>query len=136
VPSANLDLVRSIYAGRERGDYSAVDWAHPEVELVFVDGPHPGTWKGLAGMARGWREWLSAWEDFRVEVEEFKEIDADRVLVLVNLKGHGKSSGVELEQIGAPGAAVYQLRGGKVVKVTAYWDRERAVADLGLASTG
>ena len=52
--------------------------------------------------------------------------------MLVSYRGRGKASGVKLEQMGAKGAHVIHLRGGKVTRVVRYFDRERALADLGL----
>ena len=35
--SANVELVRSIYAKWERGEYGSVEWAGSEIEYVFAD---------------------------------------------------------------------------------------------------
>ena len=110
----NVDLVRSIYAAWERGDFSSAEWAHPEIEFVVADGPTPGSWTGLAGMAEGWREFLSAWEEFRVEADEYRELDGERVLVLHHWSGRGKTSGLELGQMRTKAASLFHVRGGKV----------------------
>jgi ketosteroid isomerase-like protein len=130
--SANVDLVRSIYAAWERGDFSSADWAHPEIEFERVgEGPDAGSWKGVRGMARGWREFLGPWDDVRVEVEEFRELDAERVLLLASVSGRGKTSGLRVDHVS--GATLFHIRDGKVTRLVLYWDRENALADLGLA---
>jgi hypothetical protein len=53
--SENLDLVRSIYADWERGDFSQVEWADLEIEYTGVDGLLPGTSRGIQAMGAGWR---------------------------------------------------------------------------------
>jgi ketosteroid isomerase-like protein len=130
--SENLDLVRSIFAAWERGDWGSTRWADPEIEWVFVDGPSPGIWTGVAGMAEASRDWINAWEDYRAEAEEYRELDNERVLVLIRLSGRGKLSGMKLEQMRARGAGVMHIRGGKVTRVVTWWERDRALADLGL----
>ena len=74
MPPKNVDLVRSLVVPWERGDFSSVDWAHPEIEYVIVDGPAPGRWRGLAGMAEGFRGIVGAWDDYRTEVEEYRAL--------------------------------------------------------------
>jgi ketosteroid isomerase-like protein len=135
-PSANLDLVRSIYADWERGDYGSTDWAHPEMEYVIADGPSPGVWRGPAEMANGTRELLSAWDDWRGEAEEYRELDDERVLVLTRFRGRGKASGVALGEIGATGASLWHVRDDRVQRLVTYFNRDRALADLGLVPEG
>jgi hypothetical protein len=84
-------------------------------------------------MAEAWRGHLRAWEDFRVEADEYRELDAERVLVLVNFGGRGKTSGLEVGEILTTGANLFHIEAGKVTRFVIYWSRERAVADLGLA---
>ena len=127
-------MLRSIYAAWERGDFSSMEWAHPEIELVNDDGPAPGTWMGVAAMAEGWRDFLGAWEDYRVEVDEYRDLDGERVLVLMLHCGRGKRSGMEVGHMGMKraGANVFHVRDGRVTKLILYWDRDNAFADLGL----
>jgi ketosteroid isomerase-like protein len=132
--SENLDLVRSIYADWERGDWSSAWWAHPDIEYVMVDEPGSATHKGLDAMANAWRAFLGAWADYRIEPVEYRTLDEEQVLVLVSAYGRGKASGVELSEStrGGGGAVLFRIRDGKVVRMDAYFDRDRALADLGL----
>jgi hypothetical protein len=128
----NVEVVRSIYAGWECGDYTSAEWAHPEIEYVIAEGPAQGRWKGLAAMAVGVREWLSVWEDFRFEAVKFCELDDERVLVLTVFTGRGKASGVEVAQIPVRAAGLFHIVAGKVTKLVVYFDREHALDDLGI----
>jgi ketosteroid isomerase-like protein len=131
--SENLDLVRSIAVAVERGELlQRAEWADPKIEWVIADGPTAGTWRGVAGMAESIRNMLSAWDDLRIYVDEYREIDDERVLVLLRRTGRGKTSGLELGEFHTRGACVCHVRDGKVAKVVNYYDRDRALADLGL----
>src|SRR3978361_1888654 len=129
---ANLDLVRSIYADWERGDWSLVGGADPEIGLVFADGPVTGSWEGVAAAREVWREFLSNWTDWRIAVEEYRELDEVRVLVLVRNSGSGKASGVDVKQIAPQTVNVFHISDGKVTRLLAYSEVDRALADHGL----
>jgi ketosteroid isomerase-like protein len=131
--SENVELVRSIYADWERGDFSGAAWADPEIEFVGTEGPTPGTWIGAAEMARAWGEILSAFTEFRVVAENYRELDDGRVLALHDWSGHGKSSGLSVERMRTKSACVFHIRHGRVTTLHTYWNRDRALADLGLA---
>jgi ketosteroid isomerase-like protein len=128
----NVEIVRSIYRAHERGDFSSVEWAHPEIQFVISDGPSPGRWTGLAGMAEAWRDFLRAWEEYRTQVEEYRQLDGERILVLTHRAGRGKTSGMDIGEMHAKGANLFHLRDGKVIRLVFYRDRERALEAVGL----
>ncbi len=128
---SNLDLVRSIFTAWERGDFSSADWAHPEIEFAFADGPEPGLWTGLEEMSERYGDWLRGWKDFRAAPEEYFVVDDNRILVFVLNSGRGRTSGLQFEQRSV--ANFFEIRGGKVTRFVLYWSRERAFADLGLS---
>jgi len=130
--SENLDLVRTIFAAWERGDFSSVEWVHPEIEFVLAGGVDDGTWTGVAGMAEGFRQYLSAWEELHAQADQYQELDDERVLVLVRMSGRGRMSGVELSRANTVGGALFHVRDGSVARLVLYATSDRALADLGL----
>jgi ketosteroid isomerase-like protein len=128
--SSNLDLVRSIYAGVERGDYSSAAWASPDIEYVVADGVEPKTARGPDGLVQSMRSAFSVIEDWRDEPEEFRELDSERVLVLSIFRGRGKLSGLQVDQ---KVAQLFEIRAGKVTRIVVYFDRATALVDVGVA---
>ena len=124
--------MRSIIADWERGDFTSAEWADDKIEFVLPDGPDPGSWSGIAAMGDAWGRRISAAESFRIEAEEFRELDDERVLVLTPVSGRSKTTGLDLGQMSRRGATLFHISNGKVTRLVPYFDRDRAFADLGL----
>jgi hypothetical protein len=105
----------------------------PEIEYVVADGPEPTSGRGLTGLGQAWGAWISAWEDLSIQVDEYRPLDDERVLVLARKSGRGKHSGLEIDDTHAKGAVICHVRDGKVLKVILYYNRAAAFSDLGLS---
>ena len=132
----NVDLVKAICAPWQRGDFRSAEWAHPQIEFGFADGPVPGNWTGIAAMGAAWREALGAFDRLEMDVDEYIPIDRERVLVLTTNTGRGKTSGFDLGELRTRSANLFHIRDGKVTKLMAYWDRDRGLEAVGLSSRG
>ena len=126
----NVDFVRSIYAASERGDFSSVEWAHPEIRIdmsrqVF----NPATYQGHAGLHNMHRQAREVWDEFRIIPERF--IDAgDHVVVMDFVSGRGRGSGVEVK---TRSATVWTVREGRIILMAVYYDPQDALKAVGLA---
>ena len=129
---SNLELVKSIYAQWEKGDFSSAGWADPEIEFAMHGGLNAGEWKGIEAMTDVWTTMLRAWVDLRAIPEELRELDDGRILVFLRNEGRGKGSGIDIHGISARSANVFTVHDGKVTRLELYWEREEAVADLRL----
>jgi ketosteroid isomerase-like protein len=127
----NLELVKSISSAWERGDYESVEWADKEIEFVIADGPEAGRQRGLSDLAPSLLDFRSAWDEYRSEAVEFRELGDGGVLVLTQVRGRGRASGAQLD---GRRANRFRLRGGKVASLIVYWDRDRALVEAGLAA--
>jgi ketosteroid isomerase-like protein len=125
---ANVELVKAIFGEWERGDFSSVDWADPEIEFS-IPGPDSNVHRGIESMGRAWAEWLGAFDEFSVVAEDFHDA-GDKVMVEQVFRGKGKGSGIPVNEI--PGATVLTLRHGKVTRFEGHTTLEAALDSAGL----
>jgi ketosteroid isomerase-like protein len=125
--SQNVEVLREIYDHWGRGDWEYLptvyadefEWGwspeFPEIAGVYRDerSPNPRL-----------QTWLSPWEHWQVEVEDYLE-DGDTVIVLARYRGRGKGSGVDVD---VPGAHVWRMRDGRAIRLEVFANRQTALA--------
>jgi hypothetical protein len=83
-------------------------------------------------MVEGFRDFLSTWADYRLKVDESRELDGERVLGLYHAtSGRAKASGVDVRWMQTNGATLLHIRDGKVTRLVIYPYADRAFSDLG-----
>jgi ketosteroid isomerase-like protein len=127
VSEENVDVVRRAWEASTRRDNEAVFRLYdPEVEIhdVFYD----RTYHGLDGVRDYFHEWVSTFDEWGAEVEEW--IDAgDDVIAVLRSHGRGKRSGVPVEE---RQSHVWTLRHGKLWRLRIYASKDKALKAVGL----
>ena len=127
----NVDAIRHVYEEWGRGNWrQKFDVYDPEMEWGWSE-----DFPGLAGVYHDpaernarLREWLSPWEDWRCEAEDFV-VHGDHVVALCLYHGRGKGSGVTVDR---EGAHLWTMRDGKAIRLEVFADRAKALAAVGL----
>jgi SnoaL-like domain len=100
----------------------------PDLAVAFATPAGPMTEYRGAGRLHS-SDWMIPWASYQVDVDEM--LDAgDRVVALVTLSGQTLHDAVRIEQ---PGAAVFTVAGGKIVRVEFHLDQREALESAGLS---
>jgi ketosteroid isomerase-like protein len=125
----NVEVVRSALSAFNRSDTQWDEHWADDCEFVSITASQieGSTYRGHDGLRRYAEDRLNAWEELRFEPDDF--IDAgERVVVVGLLTGRGRGSGVPVDQ---RMAVACEFRGGKIARLHAYADVERALATTG-----
>ena len=127
---ANVEIVRRIYASWAPGSSPTESkLLHPDIEWVNPgDALEPGTRTGIDAFTTITQALAETIRDLRMDVERLIDVD-DRVVVIATMRGHGSTSGVEVER---RHGSVWTIRDGKAVRFQWFYEPDEALEAVGL----
>jgi ketosteroid isomerase-like protein len=129
--------VRRLFAAFQSVDVGNLERRLDEVREIFdpevewVAAPHSllssEEYRGYGGVRRFWTQFLSAWDEYDVQVEEL--IDAgDQVVAVMRLSG--RTNELEVDEARS---SVLTLREGRIVRIEPFASRDEALEAAGLS---
>jgi ketosteroid isomerase-like protein len=128
----HIATVRHGYETFNCGDIdAALEMFDPEIEwhTYIVPGPGGGVYRGHDGVRELWSEAKKIFGGFRNEPEEMFDA-GDQIVAFVRVEGVGAKSGVAVQ---ARIAHLHTFRGGKVLRVESFEDRDAALRAAGIS---
>ena len=127
----NIDRIRSGFETFNRAGEIDVNYFAPDFELhqasSIVD--TAGVFHGPDAFRDVLSELQGAFEELSFEAEEFIEAPGGDIVVFIRARGHGRGSGVEVDnQI----AQVWTFRDDKAIRIIAYEEPAEALKAVGL----
>jgi ketosteroid isomerase-like protein len=131
VSQKNVELARETYEAFNRSDLESVlRLCVPDVEVHDPpEMPDSAIHRGHEAVMRDWQRTFDSFEEFSVEVEQYRDL-GDDLLVFVRYRGRGRESGAPVE---ASMAHLLTIREGKFVRMRQFLDREKALETAGLS---
>jgi ketosteroid isomerase-like protein len=123
--SHNVEVVRRMYEARDAFDAEGtLACFHPDVVLdarVLMDS---GIVHGREELARVISEWVAAFDHWREEIHEIRDLGS-QVYVVATQQGRAKGSGIEVE---SRYALLYDVEGGKIARMAMFDGEAEALA--------
>ena len=138
-PGSNVDIARLVADedAMARFEASLLPLVHPSFEVTLdprfaalSDATRERNIRGIDAFRELWRDWLSAWESFRLDVRNLRPLADSRVLALVDMHARPKDGDMEMS---LPGAAIWTLTNAQVSRIQLFLERDRALEAAGLS---
>ena len=130
----NVEIVRQIYAESAEGRFGAPGHLFDK-DMEYIRSGLEDESLGMTVRARGLEqaftaamEWIETFDHLRVKAERFIDV-GESVVVLTRHAGTAKMSGLAIDEAFAD---VLTLHEGRVVRITQYRDRTKALEAVGL----
>lgn len=126
--SANGDLLRSIFAAWERGDFaSGIEPLAADIRYSAAQPEGQATASGRDEMTRFLRDFLASWDRYWVELHALLEPAPGRFLAVATQHGRGRDSGAETSM---PAFIAIAFRDGEIAQLEFFYERAEALAAL------
>jgi ketosteroid isomerase-like protein len=132
----NVEAVRRLFAAFQGVDVGNLERRLDEVREVFdpevewVAAPHSllasEEYRGYDGVRRFWTQFLSAWDEYGVHVEELIDV-GDQVVAVLQLSG--RTSELEVDEARS---SLITLRDGRIVRIEPFASKAEALEAVGL----
>ena len=137
VPAPNLvtffterDAARSVLEPLLTADFEAVSDPRQLPMGESRDGARPhNTARGVDAFVAVWAEWISAFEIWRATPVEFIDVDAERVLILLDVVARSRTHGVDMQ---FRAANLLTIRNGQIARFEMFLDRASAYEAAGI----
>ena len=133
----NVEIVARLFEayreGMASGDAGAwFDSAYlaDDAEWIYPPALGHGTYRGREGFLEFMRVWTEDFEHWSADLERLIDAGDRGVVGLFRQSAVGRASGVPVE---LHGAVVYELEGGRVVRMRSFGDSDEALRAVGLS---
>lgn len=126
----NVELARRGYEALNEGGLERItEFLDPDIEWEISSvAPNAGTYRGLHAVRALIEDWLGAFDELRIEPEEFIDVNPEQVVVVVRDRGRIKGSGLRVDH---GFAHVWTLRRGKLARFQSFFDKQQALDAAG-----
>ena len=130
--SQNVELVRRAFGTVTiPGDPEAmIASSHADFEMCLIGvGGEPVRYVGASGIREFFHDVAESWESFRFKATDLRDL-GDSVLVLGQVRGRGRVSGVDVDD---RWAWIVELRDGRAASLHGFLDQREALKAAGLS---